>query len=196
MRRPNGFTLLELAIVVAVLVVLAGILLPKLSGTHDNAALIVTRSTLMNIRDAIAGRDPSRPAYVNDTGQMPQTLQDLYVLPGTLSGELAQFNPATRRGWHGPYLQDATGKYLVDVARGFISAYGLDGDNAPVDAWNHPIVLQVPNVAGADQRKMFSRLISAGPDGIIQSPPDLYPETGSREDDLVLFIFRADAPPQ
>ena len=39
----------------------------------------------------------------------------------------------------------------------------------------------------------FARLVSAGPDGILQTPAETIPVRTNRGDDLVLFLNRANA---
>lgn len=116
----------------------------------------------------------------------------------------ATWNPTTRRGWNGPYLQSNTGIYRVDAATGFTDLFGTgDGsggiadDPAVADAWGNPIVIQVPiitdnGVLDEDELR-FARLISAGPNGAIDTPASaLAPTLAEREDDIVQFLRVAD----
>ena len=185
--RP-ALTLLELLVVIAVLAVLAGLVLPRLTGVGDYAARQATKTTLNTVREGIIGAD-HRPGYVQDMETLPSTLASLFLAP--INANL--YDPVTGHGWHGPYLQDAPGKYAINPSIGFTSEYGAANDPAPVDGWNHPIILQIP------PDPTYARLVSAGPDGIIQTPANIsYPTTNptnERGDDLVLFLTRPDLPP-
>lgn len=113
------------------------------------------------------------------------------------------------RAWQGPYLSHTGARYTVTdtdgTGDGFTSRYGLDDDPAVLDAWGRPIVLQVADESATDLptdlgefteaqiRRLHARLVSAGPDGRIETPTDvLMPTAADRGDDLVLFLFRHD----
>jgi prepilin-type N-terminal cleavage/methylation domain-containing protein len=195
----KGFTLLEMVLVVAILVAIAGIVLPLYQNTAASAYTEATQVSLQNVRDAITG-SAAGPGFYGDMGQLPVTLKDLFVAPSWAAPAMQQFNPQTGRGWRGPYVTlSLTVSYPVDSSgnSGFTSAYGQNGDPTPADAWLRPIVLQIPTSAltAADQ-KTYARLVSAGPDGIIQTPDNVnYPLPATRGDDLVLFLYRPDVAP-
>lgn len=85
-----------------------------------------------------------------------------------------------------------------------VSDYGLVGDFTVADPWGNPVVIQVPpSIAfssATDDAKRFRyvRLVSAGPDGVLDTPPDLLAgklangTAAARGDDLVLFSNRPD----
>ena len=191
-RNRSGFTLLELVVVVAILVVLAEVVIPLVAGIRENSASVATTANLQAMRAAIVGGD-GRLGYLSDMGQLPGSVRDIFVMPAGA----ATFNPLTGRGWRGPYMMDATGTYQINVGQGFTSAYGAAGDPAVLDAWGQPIVIQAPtNAPDSNTQQQFTRLVSAGPDGIIQTPPgQLYPTPSQRGDDVLLFLMRADTAP-
>ena len=118
------------------------------------------------------------------------------------------------RQWNGPYVQHSGAEYFVtdtdnDPATGFnfTDRYGLGvwdpstnsriGDPTVVDAWSNPIVIQEPdaddNDVISDIERRHTRLVSAGPDNYLDTPPDvLMPTKAERDDDIVLFLFRHD----
>lgn len=147
-RRRSGMTLVELLVVLVVLIALAGLLVPILSGslqivvgkdTSGNAVSesvqeIGTNATLRTLRDTILGT-PGHPGYWNDlltsqadTTPWPWTMADLFVVPGTLPAgtasylptSLQQYNPNTGLGWRGPYIVQQTATYAVNTASGFL----------------------------------------------------------------------------
>jgi type II secretory pathway pseudopilin PulG len=85
------------------------------------------------------------------------------------------------------------------------SHYGLPGDFVAADPWGNPVVIQVPPgsaFSGAIDdagRFRYTRLVSAGADGILSTPRDRLAgmladgTAAARGDDLVLFLNRADA---
>jgi prepilin-type N-terminal cleavage/methylation domain-containing protein len=191
--RP-AFTLLEMVVVLAVLIVLAGIVAPLTGSLKDKADLQGTKTTLNAVRQSIVGSD-SAQGYLGDVGTLPTTLAALFVAP---TGSPA-YDPVFHHGWHGPYLQDATALYQVKASAGFTTDYGAAMDPAPVDAWNNPVIVQFPSDSATTdptQKMLFARLVSAGPDGVIQTPENvLYPTIAQRGDDVVLFLMRPDIAP-
>lgn len=189
-------TLLELALVVSTLALLAVVTLPNLSQTADNAAHTITRDGLGQVRSAILD------AYYHDAYEClpypvasgrethPQ-LTYLFVSPLTHT-TLPAYDAVTRRGWRGPYLRGAGAKYQVDVARGFTRLYGEAGDPTPVDGWGRPIVLQQPvldGTAASAKDLRFARLVSAGPNGVLDTPVTaLEPTLAQRGDDVWLSL--------
>ena len=119
----------------------------------------------------------------------------------------------------------------LDLPRDFLdgrlgcSIYGFPGEPAAMDPWGNPYVLQIPppqawqgvtNVAD-ETRFAYARIVSAGADGILETPcfgvnstnwwatawneptrrsarqaGRVDGSTANRGDDLVLFLFRAD----
>jgi prepilin-type N-terminal cleavage/methylation domain-containing protein len=124
LSRRRGFTLLEMVIVIAILVAIAGLALFSVSSAEDDAKLQLARSELATLRDACLRwrSDLGRYPDVRDLGlSVPttpaatisplialvltssQTLTDGSNRPLSLT-RLPSWNPVTRRGGRGPYL--------------------------------------------------------------------------------------------
>lgn len=90
-RRPaaSGFTLVELLLVLTILAILAGIVLPKLSGNTERARITAAKSQI-SIFDTALG------AYEVDTGSYPRGRDGLQALI---------VRPREAQNWHGPYMQ-------------------------------------------------------------------------------------------
>ncbi|MCA9264686.1 MAG: type II secretion system protein [Planctomycetales bacterium] len=128
-RCRRALTLIELLVTLTVLAVLAGIIVPLLTGLGDDAALTATRHSLREVRDVIANRyvldmqnviamtsttlPPTaisaglpgpHPDYLDPPHRVlsPQ-LHYLFVHPAPGDSRVS-FNPVTRIGWRGPYL--------------------------------------------------------------------------------------------
>lgn len=87
--RGDGFTLLEVLLVLAILGVLAAMVVPMLVGRQRESLKDATRLTLHNVK---AGLD----AYAIDhLGEYPTTSEGLQVLLAATSND---------RYWKGPYL--------------------------------------------------------------------------------------------
>jgi prepilin-type N-terminal cleavage/methylation domain-containing protein len=210
-RERDGLTLLELVIVVAILAIIAGFIIPSGAFLEKRAKYTAAKASLATIRDAIVGT-AGQPGYYSDTGQYPNTLEDLFVQPAGIP----PFNRDTGRGWRGPYLLNANATYPAGYTNGFTGPtsttpygttgnpanYGTTGDSAVDDPWGNVIILQWPTGGTVAQNQAYVRLISAGPNGIIDTPQfdsgdpseSYYPLPQDRGDDIVLFINHADSP--
>ncbi len=91
--------------------------------------------------------------------------------------------------------------FFTDLSQ---SEYGRAGDVAIGDPWGNPIVLQIPleeafALPASDAKRFrYARLVSAGPDGVLQTPCNRLAGMQSdgsctlRGDDHVLFLTRPD----
>jgi prepilin-type N-terminal cleavage/methylation domain-containing protein len=113
---------------------------------------------------------------------------------------------ATRR-WQGPYIRHTGGAYKIHVDGvidgidpSFTTVYGEDGDPTVFDAWGRPIVIQVPTGTDSGAESItnepgvnFARLVSAGPDGVIDTSESVFmPTATERDDDIIIFLFHHD----
>ena len=128
MRNQNGFTLIEILLVVVIILVLVAMVAPNLSGRSEQARLAAARA------DIEANLSTGLDLYELDNGRYPTTEQNLKAL---LEKPNSSPVPAS---WNGPYLKkkkiptDPWGKEYVYVAPGAhntdgfdLSSYGPDG---------------------------------------------------------------------
>ncbi|MFQ3549883.1 MAG: prepilin-type N-terminal cleavage/methylation domain-containing protein [Armatimonadota bacterium] len=96
----NGFTLVELLVVIVILAILASIALPKFLGHTQRGKESKLASDLKTIRSAV-------DAFYADTGYLPVKLNDLASNTAPTqardnTGNLVSLDPSD---WHGPYLE-------------------------------------------------------------------------------------------
>ena len=124
--------------------------------------------------------------------------------------------PADRRTENDTTFADRGFFPRVQGLTSSLYAYGNPGEKAVGDPWGNPYVLQIPPAnafasAAEERRFHYARLVSAGPDGVLQTPcfasgtldadarralrlagRQSDGTAASRGDDVVLFIDRAD----
>jgi prepilin-type N-terminal cleavage/methylation domain-containing protein len=197
----RGFTLVELVIVLAVIAAAAGLVVPLINldsndGSGEGTLEQTAKVSLQRLRETIIG-STDQAGYYADLRRLPQTIADLFVAPVYLPAAEQKFNPATRLGWRGPYVQNQSGTYGVDASRGFLADYSAKTydaaniDAAVLDPWGNPIVIQAPTTGSAAERLKNTRVVSAGANKIIETNPALLsPAPSTRGDDVVVFLLR------
>lgn len=202
----RGFTLVELVVVLTILVVVAGLVTVSVGGVAASSREDVTKIAFANIRAAIFGERGQ--GYYSDVRAMPTRIADLFRRRLDPPPIVPVFDVATRIGWRGPYLSPQHGSYVIDVTDdptdpddryGFTADYGANDEPVPLDAWQRPIVLQIPEVDGnaghSPDEMRHARLVSAGDNSGIDTPRNaLYPSLAQRVDDLVFYLNVIDVP--
>lgn len=92
-RRTGGFTLVEIMVVLAILVLLVALVGPRVLKTQDKADLKITQTQLSNIEQAL-------DFYKNDVRTYPSTEEGLQSLLKKPADESRGNN------WGGPYLDE------------------------------------------------------------------------------------------
>lgn len=131
-HRADGFTLVELLLVLMILALIGGLVLPGIIGKAEGAKVKAASSQISRLSMAVE-------SYYLDTGATPESL-DLLVEE---SGDLG--------GWNGPYvkpssLKDPWGReyvYVYPGEHGDFDIYSLgadgqpggEGKNADINSW-------------------------------------------------------------
>jgi general secretion pathway protein G len=136
MHKREGFTLIELMIVVVILGLLATIMMPKILGKPEQARRVKAKADIRSIQSALA-------LFKTDTGRFPTTSEGLealvtnpgvkgYSSDGYLDG--LQTDP-----WGNRYIYISPGLHSKDYD---LESYGKDGedggvgDDADIESWD------------------------------------------------------------
>ena len=213
----KGMTLIELTVVLLVLVALAGVVVPYVSGTGRTAMCQATDATMQAVKEAIMGGRGGAGFYGDTLGFYPKDTKDttanfnlkyLFTQP---SG-WGVYNPKTGLGWRGPYLMSATTNlYAVGTgAKELNSSFGnstfidvavANGDSVILDGWGRPLIIQIPTAGcsySLTNPSQCARIVSAGsiPGREIQNNGFTVTladgDASSRDDDRVLFLRNPD----
>jgi len=117
-RNKSGFTLIELVVIVIVLGIVAAVAIPKIGDIINSSKTTATKEEMMRLKRAIMGNSAvasggrfSDRGYRGDVGSFPPNLTGLVTKPGGV----AVWNPYTRLGWNGPYIDSTNGDYFKDA---------------------------------------------------------------------------------
>jgi prepilin-type N-terminal cleavage/methylation domain-containing protein len=177
MQKQSGVTLIELTVVLLILVALAGLAIPYMSGTSSAALCKATDITMQNVKKVIMER-----YYLDTLGYFPKDTKDAvanynlrYLFTKPTDWNL--FDPATQTGWRGNYLQGGitlgSGQYIagnLDVsfrdtntipptATPHVNADVANTDTVILDGWGRPLIIQVDTT---NPNAFVAKLVSAG----------------------------------
>jgi general secretion pathway protein G len=122
-KREQGFTLIELVVVLTILAMLAALVVPRLFKNVDKSKVNATKAQIANLETAL-------DAYRLDVGSYPTTQQGLEAL---------RTKPVGVEHWDGPYLakdvpMDAWGhpyQYKCPSEHGDYEIVSLGADGQP-----------------------------------------------------------------
>jgi general secretion pathway protein G len=114
-RRRNAFTLVELLLVLTILAILAGIVLPRMTGSTERARVTAAQTQISTLGTALG-------TYEVDNGAYPRGREGLQAL---------MVKPRDAGNWHGPYMEkdiplDPWGKPYVYECPGKRNPSGYD----------------------------------------------------------------------
>lgn len=137
--RANGFTLLEVAVILGVLAILAAAITPMVLQQLVDARVETTRRGAKLLHEAILGRPdvPGSFGFFGDMGRWPASFEELLrPEPGAFFFSTANFRNVGM-GWKGPYinagdskndmLTDAFGRRYQGASTGQVRSAGADG---------------------------------------------------------------------
>jgi prepilin-type N-terminal cleavage/methylation domain-containing protein len=173
--KSKGFTLIELAVVLAIIAVLAAVLTPMVTGYLDQARLARAQADVRTIADAMKlyNRDTGRwPIYDNSTtyGSDTAAANDI----GTATGN----TPSNGGGWTVSLGTSSLESYLNNDKTGVgTAAFPKAGFRGPYvgtldsDPWGNKYLLNANDLRKASTNHAF--VISAGPNGAIDTTRDV-----------------------
>jgi prepilin-type N-terminal cleavage/methylation domain-containing protein len=171
--RTKGFTLIELAVVLAIIAVLAAVLTPLVTGYLDQARVSRAQADLRTIADAIKlhQRDTGRYPIYNAAGY-PNTVSDgtkvIFAGPGNVPTDTASWGLSTAtatttlEAWiNGNFTGVSAGNTFPKA--GFRGPYISIVESDP---WGNQYLL---NAANLNNGNFHAFLISAGPNGVLDT---------------------------
>ena len=155
----NGFTLVEVVVILVVMSILAAVAVPVALRVFETVAEDATRDEMINLKKAMIG-EPDRNqslsrgnfGFIGDMGRLPVNLEELYR-QGSLPGFSYDNGRQAGAGWKGPYI---TGGFSGEEADGF-KKDGLGND--------YILTVGLSQLEGV--------LISSGPDGLPGTADDI-----------------------
>ncbi len=134
--KTNGFTLIELMIVVVILGLLATVVVPRMLGRPEQARRTKAKLDIQSIGASLA-------LFKTDTGRFPTTSEGLDALvknPGIKNySEDAYLDKVPNDPWGNKYIYICPGLHSKDYD---LISYGKDGeeggtsDNTDIESWN------------------------------------------------------------
>ena len=117
-RQVQGFTLVELMVVIVIIGILAGVVVVNYTGRTEKAIEARVKTDFKSIQDAIE-------MFKTDTGQYPEKLEDLMTNPGLdrWSGPYLRRDPLDY--WERMYVYEMLGEGTYPYE---LKTYGADGN--------------------------------------------------------------------
>ena len=192
--KAKGFTLIELAVVLAVIAVLAAILTPMVSGYIDQARGARAQAEVKEIANALMlyQRDVGEfPIFNNTTDAGTDTPAADYIRSGVGSN-------TTGSAWTGSFATTSLDSFLnnnylgktvmLTTGLGKISFRGPYIAGLDSDPWSNKYVVTAINLK--DSSANWAYVVSAGPNGTLDTSPAIARTTtlAASSDDFVSVI--------
>ena len=190
--KNQGFTLIEMAIVLAIISVLAAVLTPVITNYVDQARIARATADVKTIADAtrLYQRDSSRfPIYANSTAAASDTASATELVgPGTAPGPSGAWSTFTTTTDLVLFLNQNLLGLPTSGAVGKVIFRGPYIGDLEADPWGNRYVVTATNLKRSSTNWAFA--LSAGPNGILDTDPS-QPRTGTfmvNGDDVVAVI--------
>ncbi len=106
-RHQLAFTLVEMLLVVAILALLAGIVLPKLTGQKEKANVSATKTQIGSFATSL-------DMFEVDNGHYPKSLNDLVTQPRDAQNWHQYLDSIPNDPWGHPYVYTFPGKHRAN----------------------------------------------------------------------------------
>jgi prepilin-type N-terminal cleavage/methylation domain-containing protein len=180
MKRHEGFTLVELAVSLAAIAVLAAVLTPLVSKYVDQSRVAAAQAGTKAIADAISQmeRDLGRyPMFTTGSGFLKDSDGNVMRLEGP--GATMMDTSGNVSNWVNGSTADDLADQLLSNAPGYPTTSSLAKSFkwkgpylAPeTDPWGNKYLVNITNAKSGNAYAVF--VLSAGPDGVVDTPFNL-----------------------
>jgi general secretion pathway protein G len=133
LQAQNGFTLIEIMVVVFILGLLATLVVPKIIGKSDEARAVKAKADTKAIEEALH-------MFKLDCGFYPSTGQGLQALVAGSGVACRKYSPegyldkVPMDPWDHPYVYYSDGQHIIVKSYGADGQEGGEGKNADIDS--------------------------------------------------------------